>query len=136
MYTRPFENELCHYGVKGMKWGVRKKRAVSNGSSVRKNSATNSTPISKNLIAPAKSTSKKSTKSAVTTKTNRKKKTTKTTSPSKARKMVASGAAFATKLALMNTVYSDAIKSSTAGAVYANLRMNDYSSRVYSLIAD
>lgn len=135
MYTRSFENELYHHGVKGMKWGVRKKRAVLNGSSVRKNSATNSAPISKTSKTSAKSTSRKSTKSA-TTKTNRKKKTTKTTSPSKARKMVASGAAFATKLALMNTVYSDAIESSTAGAVYANLRMNDYSSRVYNLIAD
>ena len=26
MYTRSFENELYHHGVKGMKWGIRKKR--------------------------------------------------------------------------------------------------------------
>ena len=36
-YTNiPYENELYHHGVKGMKWGVRKARPESTGNSNRK----------------------------------------------------------------------------------------------------
>lgn len=31
MYTRSFENELYHYGVKGMKWGIRKREDTPSG---------------------------------------------------------------------------------------------------------
>lgn len=53
METRTFETELAHFGVKGMRWGVRKRR----GSVAEDNaSAVATTPSTNKTVGPSKST--------------------------------------------------------------------------------
>ena len=51
MYLRPYSDTLCHYGVKGMRWGIRRKR---NSQSSNKNSGKNrSKKIARNVAIAA-----------------------------------------------------------------------------------
>ena len=36
MWTYNYTNELCHYGILGMKWGVRKNRSTSSSPRIRR----------------------------------------------------------------------------------------------------